>query len=132
MPADHTPIILVVEDDADALEILTWLLESAGYRVLAARDGGEALAVLRRARVDTILLDVRMPGMDGWEFREAQRRDPDVSDIPVVVLTGDRSAADEADALQPVSCLRKPIEVSELLPALERRAGSRGVPRPPR
>lgn len=118
--------ILVVEDDPDALEILTWLLESAGHRVLPARDGSQALDVLRTSGADVVLLDMRMPGMDGWQFRESQSRDPSLADIPVVVLTGDQYAAHELEGLQAVSCLRKPVEVGELLPALD---GHRAKPR---
>ena len=120
--------ILVVEDDIDALEILAWLLESAGYEVLPARDGNEALRALRNRKVDLILLDMRMPEMDGWQFRDLQRRDPQMAAVPVVVLTGDRRAAEDHEMSRAAACLRKPIDAASLLPLVAQCARARAAP----
>ena len=103
--------ILVVEDDALTRGAIKMLLEWEDYRVDCAADGDEALGLLRRGeRPALILLDVRMPGCDGWGFREEQRADPDLADIPVVVISG----ADAA-ALDAAGHVHKPFEPAELL-----------------
>ena len=74
--APRKPLILVVEDHEFAREALAMLLSDAGYGVVEAADGREALATLSKgARPDLILLDLVMPVMDGWEFMRRQRRD---------------------------------------------------------
>jgi CheY-like chemotaxis protein len=116
-----TPSILIVEDDEAVREALVALLEGAGYRVVEAGDGAEALARLRAAdRVGLILLDLMMPIMNGWEFRDHQRRDPALAEIPVVIVTADHGAAAKAAAAGAAGCLLKPFEVPELLDLVER------------
>jgi CheY-like chemotaxis protein len=103
--------ILVVEDDALTRGAIKMLLEWEDYRVDCAADGEEALALLRREeRPALILLDARMPGCDGWCFREEQRADPDLADIPVVVISGE-----DASSLDAAGHIRKPFEPKELL-----------------
>ena|SRR5205809_682025 len=80
--------VLVVDDDRSVIDALTELLESEGYKVAAARDGRAALTRLRNGlRPHVILLDLMMPGMDGWDFRQQQLEDANLKDIPVVVIT---------------------------------------------
>jgi CheY-like chemotaxis protein len=103
--------ILVVEDDALTRGAIKMLLEWEGYRVHCAADGDEALGLLRRGeKPSLILLDARMPGCDGWGFREEQRADPDLAHIPVVVISGE-----DASALDAVGHVRKPFEPAQLL-----------------
>lgn len=85
------PTIMVVEDDADVLDVIALTLEDHGYSVLVAANGRQALDKLRAAehRPALILLDLMMPVMDGRQFREAQRRDPALADVPVVLLSAD-------------------------------------------
>lgn len=85
--------ILIVDDDATNVAVLESILESAGYALLVARSGTEALDVLSRATPDLILLDLIMPGMDGFEVCRQVKSAPQTCDIPVIVLT----ALDEAD-----------------------------------
>src|SRR4051812_17571750 len=82
--------VLVVEDEADLRALIVGLLEGDGYAAVGASNGEEALDVLRTTprRPCLILLDLMMPRMDGWAFRAAQRRDPALASIPVVVVTG--------------------------------------------
>ncbi|HEY3109037.1 MAG TPA: response regulator, partial [Chloroflexota bacterium] len=90
-----TKTILVVEDDDDIRDSLTTLLIVSGFRVLSARNGREALAVLNECeRPAVILLDLMMPEMDGWSFRAAQLRDPETAEIPVIVLTAHADPGD--------------------------------------
>src|SRR2546430_1465396 len=113
--------ILIVEDDEDIRAHLTFILERKGYRVAGATNGEEALRHLRGpGRPCLILLDLMMPVMNGWEFREAQRGDPRLAAIPVVVLTGRGLERDEQDALGAIDYLLKPFVLDQLLTLIER------------
>jgi CheY-like chemotaxis protein len=108
--------ILLVEDDADLRESLCKAMEEAGYEVDGVRNGQEALEYLRREQPPcVVLLDLMMPVMTGWEFRDAQRGDPALSEIPVVILTADGRAQSKADSLGVKRFLRKPVQLEELL-----------------
>ena len=86
--------ILVVEDDAALREMMAQQLHLAGFAPATAPNGYEALALLRMGfPAKLILLDLRMPIMDGWAFRAEQRRDPDLADIPVIVMSARDAAA---------------------------------------
>ncbi|HEX9400922.1 MAG TPA: response regulator [Anaeromyxobacter sp.] len=112
--------VLVVDDDRDICEAVQTVLELEGYAVVMAGDGAEALARLRAgARPCLIILDLMMPNMNGIQFREQQQRDPELRDIPVVVLSGDGTAGMKAAALG-VEGLRKPVELEVLLDAVQR------------
>jgi CheY-like chemotaxis protein len=116
-----TRSILLVEDDAAVREALAAFLEGAGYPVVEAGDGAEALGRLRHADgVGLILLDLMMPVMSGWEFRDAQRRDPRLAEIPVVVVTADHEALERATTAGLAGCLLKPVDLTELLGLVER------------
>jgi CheY-like chemotaxis protein len=81
--------VLVIEDDHGQREALSEILSRQGYEVQCASNGSEALELMRRSDSlpRLILLDVMMPVMDGWEFRDQQRRDRALSEVPVVVMT---------------------------------------------
>lgn len=110
--------VLVVDDERDIREAMTEALVEAGFQVIAARDGEEALRKLRAFHPSVVLLDLTMPGMNGWQFREAQRADPDVAEIPVIVVTalGRPAGVDAAVTIQ------KPFGVEELIRAVRRYA----------
>jgi CheY-like chemotaxis protein len=110
--------VLVVEDDEGIREALVDLLDSEGFTVTSAVHGADALERLRQATElpDVILLDLMMPVLDGWAFRAEQRRDPKLSEIPVVVITASRNA--DVASLSPKAFLKKPIDFDELLRVL--------------
>jgi CheY-like chemotaxis protein len=111
------PVILIVEDDPDALEALGDLLESRGYSVISARNGAEALQLLNRSPLPkSIVLDLLMPTMDGWEFRLHQKNDPRIAGIPVVVV----SASSAAKPIDADTILRKPVDIERLLETVAR------------
>jgi CheY-like chemotaxis protein len=112
--------ILVVDDDSDIREVVGEALSYAGYDVAAARDGREGLALCRSFHPDLILLDLMMPGMSGWEFRSAQRRDPALAHIPVVVVT----ALGHDPDIQVSAVLAKPFRLDDLLAQVRRLAGA--------
>jgi CheY-like chemotaxis protein len=112
---DDEQLVQVVEDDPDVGEILEMILGAEGYRVLRARDGREALAQLEGAAPDLILLDLMMPGMNGWEFRAAQLADEALAGIPVIVMTGAGDDASAVAELKAKAYVKKPVELEELL-----------------
>jgi CheY-like chemotaxis protein len=108
--------ILIVEDDDDVRGALAAVLEEEGHAILEARHGEEALRILRAPNtVCLILLDLFMPIMNGWAFRDEQRRDPALSSIPVIVLSADGAAAKSAASLGVVDSMVKPVDFDRLL-----------------
>lgn len=108
-------LVLVVDDEADLLEIVTDRLERAGYRVVTARDGLEALARIRAARPGCIILDLKMPRLDGFEALPDLRRE--APEARVIVLTGspNRLLAEACRARGADDFLLKPFDPGELL-----------------
>lgn len=110
------PTILVIDDEEGIRENIGDFLTDKGYQVLLARDGAEALDFLSGSvRPSLIILDLTMPKMDGWKFRELQNRDPNLAAIPVVVVT----AASTAKLDGVTAVLRKPLRLSLLAKAVE-------------
>jgi len=110
-------VVLLVEDDFDVRNAETELLESEELRVVGAGDGREALDLLRRGlRPSVIVLDLTMPVMDGWDFRQAQMADRDLKDIPVIVATaGGFSAEAIRRQFGEAQFLRKPLDPATFL-----------------
>lgn len=113
--------IMIVEDDPDIRTMLSWFLELEGFSVLTAKNGREAIERLHEhTRVSVILLDLMMPGMNGWQFRNAQQEDPALAEIPLVVISGDGAIAEKAAGLGAEGFLKKPIDLTTLLHTVER------------
>ena len=120
------PFVLVVDDDSAVRRMILLLLSSEGYETESANDGAEALVVMRQRRPCLVLLDINMPLMDGWEFRQQQLKDPALADVPVVCMTGIVHPED-VERILAVPCLGKPVHFSSLIRAVEkhcRRSGS--------
>jgi signal transduction histidine kinase len=114
--------ILLVEDDRSIRIALQGILEDEGYSVTAADNGRQALEHLQsNVAPDLIVLDLRMPVMDGWEFRAAQKNDPKLARIPVLAISADGSA--KAAAIDAEAYLRKPLNTDALLNAIGRILG---------
>jgi CheY-like chemotaxis protein len=109
--------VLLVDDDTYIRDVVTQLLEDEGYLVFGASNGQEALSALHASLVSPclILLDLMMPIMNGWDFREAQLADPALAAIPVVVLSADPGVATHARAIDAANFLLKPIDFDLLL-----------------
>jgi CheY-like chemotaxis protein len=118
------PVILVVDDDRDLRESLCEVLCEEGYRATGVADGQEALEFLRAAAElpRLVFLDLMMPRMNGWQFRDAQKRDPRLAAIPVAVITamGSEATIRSIDADQ---VIRKPPGIEELLETCRRYTG---------
>jgi len=118
----HAPCrILVVEDDCDVLDAIAETLREDGHEVTTAENGAQALAALGSDPLPhVILLDLMMPVMNGTEFLRAQRQDPRLASIPVVILSGDGAMPSKAQALGIDDFLTKPIRGSALLQRVAR------------
>jgi CheY-like chemotaxis protein len=115
-PCQTTPTVLIVDDDEHLRESLAELLTGEGYAAAAAADGRTALAYLQQhAPPCLIILDLLMPVMDGWEFRERQRRVSDLAEIPVLVTTALSEEYRRENRLQAQAYLTKPLDVPHLL-----------------
>ncbi len=88
MTEQNAPLILVVDDYQDAREMYAEYLQFSGFRVAEARNGNEAVAQAFSLRPDLILMDLSLPGMDGWEATRLLKADDRTKHIPVVALTG--------------------------------------------
>jgi two-component system alkaline phosphatase synthesis response regulator PhoP len=121
------PVVLVAEDDEDILEMVVFDLEDEGYEVLTARDGVAAIALALERRPDLVLLDVAMPGLDGYEVTRRLRAEKSMSGTPVVLLTARAQVRDvilgfEAGANDYVT---KPFRPEELRTRLQAALGRR-------
>jgi signal transduction histidine kinase len=111
--------LLVIEDDSDIREALDGLLSMEGFRVTGCSNGREALEWLRISpKPDLILLDLMMPVMDGWQFRVAQKDDPELATIPVLALSADSTA--KAAAIDAEAYLKKPVDYDTLIATIDR------------
>lgn len=106
--------VLIVEDDADVREFMELLIATSGYETMSAADGLEALEKMRERRPCVVLLDLQMPRMDGWQFREHQLRDPQLAQVPVVCITASIEPHVVTRRLG-VRCLPKPADFPAVL-----------------
>ncbi len=116
-PARTGSSILIVDDDVDVRDALKTVLDIEGYSVICASDGNDALEKLTSVgpSVGLILLDLMMPGMDGWEFRRRQRRMPSAATVPVIVISAAENPAQKLADLAPDAFLGKPLGIETLL-----------------
>jgi len=113
----QTPVILVVEDDLSILSAVAEVLEMEGYTVEMARNGAEGLTVLEKVRPSLILLDMRMPIMNGWEFAQAmQQRD---LKVPTLVMTAAQDAKRWSQEIGADGYVSKPFHIEDLLSTVE-------------
>ncbi|MRR11049.1 response regulator [bacterium] len=115
-----SPVVLVTDDDNMIVELLTHTLKQRGYTVMAAYDGREAMAAIERCRPDIVLLDLRMPVMDGYEVLEALKANVETAEIPVVIMSAYQLDYERANILRLASELvGKPFDVEEFVNHVE-------------
>jgi CheY-like chemotaxis protein len=110
------PKVLIVDDDASIRGLLAEVVRREGRIPVIAASGLEGYASLTAlgSSVSMVLLDLSMPEMDGFAFRDLQLEDPDLSEIPTVVLTGHALSADELSFMRPSAVLLKPAPLAEI------------------
>ena len=123
--------LLLVEDNEDNRTIYSTVLRYLGYQVIEAVDGLQAVALARSEHPDLILMDISIPGMDGWEATRVLRQDPATQEIPIIALTAhalpdDRKRATEVGF---TSYLAKPIEPNAVVAEVRRLLGGSDGPR---
>ncbi|MGI0487418.1 response regulator [Pantanalinema rosaneae CENA516] len=109
--------LLIVDDLADNLRVLSNTLSNQGYRVRCVRNGAMALMGVKAAPPDVILLDIRMPEMDGYEVCRQLKADPHLCEIPIIFLSALDEALDKAKAFEVggADYITKPFQVEEVL-----------------
>ncbi|HEY7149312.1 MAG TPA: response regulator [Gaiellaceae bacterium] len=124
------PLILVADDDEDILMLLTFHMERSGYEVVQARSGTEALEVAIDRRPALAVLDVMMPGIDGFEVTRELRADDRTRSMPVVLLTARAQATDVAQGMAAGAdeYVKKPFDPHDLRDRVERLLRPRLVP----
>jgi len=116
-----TACILIVDDHPDLRESLGEILQVEGYTVALAANGQEALDYLGGHPLPRlVLLDLRMPVMDGWEFRRRQRERPEWAEVPVIVLSGADATEQRTTGLDAVGHFVKPVDLDTLLGTVAR------------
>ncbi len=119
--AMSSPVVLVVDDDRDIVELLSTTLRKKGFAVAAAYDGREAIQAVKAKRPDLVLLDLRMPVMDGYEVIEELKGNEETSDIPIVVMTADRIDQERIGLLQFVTeSMSKPLSAEAVAKHVEK------------
>ena len=109
--------ILVVEDQEDNRQILRDLLASAGFRMIEAHDGQQAVTIARSQHPDLILMDIQLPLVDGYEATRSIKRDPELKHIPIIAVTSYALSGDETKARE-AGCdgyVAKPYSTRQLL-----------------
>lgn len=114
---DHQDLVLIVEDDEDSRFVYTAILEDNGFAVVTANSGDEGLRLARERYPDAILLDVSIPGMDGWSVSSHLKADPETASIPLIIITA-HAFPEDAKKAREVGCdafLTKPCEPRHVL-----------------
>lgn len=122
--------VLVVEDDAPIREMLTDLLEDAGYTVRTAANGMQALDLLRQGHPDLVVLDLMLPSMSGWEFLDRSREQLQRLNVRVMIVSAIQGKSDYPSSLGVAAWFTKPLDVPRFLGAVERLAGAPGASSP--
>jgi CheY-like chemotaxis protein len=123
VPLSGQKAVLVVDDDRDVRAMLNDLLAFAGFAVIEAANGGDALVALVKHRPALIILDLMMPGVDGRHFRGAQRRlhDRELANVPILVVSGADKAKQMAKNLGAAGIFEKPLDPDRILTAVQAR-----------
>ncbi len=119
--------VLIIEDEKLIIVSTQMVLESVGFQVESATDGEEGIKKAKEVRPDLILLDIMMPGIDGWETLKRLKRDPDTQAIPVVIFTAREHARGHQKSAEmgAAGYFRKPFEPDELIELVEKHVGQK-------
>jgi len=119
--------VLIIEDEEDAAELFAEMMRVSGFRVLKTSNSTPALAMMAAEKPDVIILDIMMPDISGLEILRQMRRDPELSNIPVVVVSAKSMPADIKNGMEAGAStyLTKPVGFLDLKEAVERALVSR-------
>ena len=119
--------VLIIEDEKLIIVSTQMVLEAAGYRVESATNGEDGIAKARSLTPDLILLDIMMPGIDGWETLTRLKRAEETSTIPVIIFTAREHARGHQKSAEmgAADYFRKPFEPDELIELVEKHVGQR-------
>jgi DNA-binding response OmpR family regulator len=123
MPMAEKQRILVIEDEAEMIDLTRIVLEREGYEVLGAVGGARGLEMIRQEKPDLILLDLMMPDIGGWEVYRQVKADQELAQIPVIVVTAKAQSIDKVLGLQVAKVddyITKPFGPKELLESIDR------------
>ena len=127
--------MLVVEDQAENLDLMVYLLTAFGHKALVARDGAEGITVAGQERPDLVVMDLQMPVMDGYEAASRLKKDPELSAIPLVAVTAYAMVGDRERIMAAGfdGYMTKPIDPTVFVRELERylTPSAPGLSRPP-
>ena len=114
-------LILIVEDDRLSMTLLSDFLKAHGYRILKTSEGSEAIKLARNEQPDLILMDIRLPGISGFDVTRLLKQDDQTKAIPIIAVTAFAAAGDEIKALESgcAAYMTKPVNVDELLRTVE-------------
>jgi CheY-like chemotaxis protein len=117
---DERPLVLVADDEADVTLLCRINLEFEGFRVVEASDGRDAVAKAKAERPSVVVLDATMPVQDGFQTLDELKADPELAEVPVVMLTGHVERAQQARAVEAGASvyLTKPFKPAELVAAV--------------
>lgn len=117
--------VLIVEDEPNIVESLNFILGQAGFDVETAVDGAEALQRLRRQVYSALILDLMLPGINGFDVLRSVRSDGELKDMPVIVLTAKGQAADRqaAEAIGATAFITKPFSNAEIVQRVSQLTG---------
>ena len=117
--------VLIIEDEADIRYFASRVLEFEGYCVLGAESGEEGLKLVRESQVSLVLLDLRLPGINGWAVLEQMKAEPELLTIPVIIFTASAAVPqqDRALSIGAVDYLVKPVSAASLKEAVARILG---------
>ena len=113
---DENKLILVIDDDDTITNLIKTILTKEGYTVKSANDGIVGVEMAQNLGPDIILMDITMPGIDGYEATKKIKQDPKTKDIPIIFLTGKSASEDggKAFAMGGVTFMRKPFQPQQL------------------
>jgi CheY-like chemotaxis protein len=118
--------VLIIEDEADAAELFAEMMRVSGFRVLKTSSSAPAITMMSAEKPDVVLLDIMMPDISGLDILRQMRADPELTDVPVVVVSAKSMPADIKNGMEAGAStyLTKPVGFLELKEAVERALGS--------
>jgi CheY-like chemotaxis protein len=121
--------VLIIEDEEDAAELFAEMMRVSGFRVLKTSNSAPALAMMAAEKPDVLILDIMMPEISGLDILRQMRRDPELADIPVVVVSAKSMPADIKNGMEAGAStyLTKPVGFLDLKEAVDRALASRAV-----